>query len=190
VLDYFARNGALLPMVAATGKHSFYDAIWLLTVFRVGAFLLAAVPATLLVFTGLTEDQPIPSFFGEDRLFPYAWMVAIGLSFALATLIASIADLKHRHHFLSFLYLYLPIAVCAISAVGWGLTFLVDSPAFGYVRNIAAALPIVGMAPVLVSPLFQPSIWVLVAHALLTLGLIWLFLKRNAHWFAAHLEEL
>ncbi len=190
VLDYFARNGALLPMVAATGKHSFYSAIWILTLLRVGAFLLAAIPATIIVFAQMLEDQPTTSFFEGERIFPYLWIIVIALSFALATLIASIADLKQRHSFLSFFYLYAPMLLCFSGALIWGVTFLVDSEFVGYFRNITAALPVIGMAPMIISPLFQPSLWVLVVHALLTTVLILLFLKRNARWFAAHLEEL
>ncbi len=44
VLDYFVGSGALLPLVAATGRNSFYGAIWILTLLRVLAFLSVGIP--------------------------------------------------------------------------------------------------------------------------------------------------
>jgi hypothetical protein len=190
VLDYFARNGALLPMVAATGKQSFYSALWILTILRVGAFLVAAIPATLIVFSDMLEDETNNTFFGDEWFFPYLWIVAIGLSFALTTLIASISDLKQRHTLMSFFYLYAPMLICGVGTIAWGASFLADSELFGTLRNAATALPILGITPIILSPLFQPSLWVIVTHAILTFVLIYIFLKRNARWFAAHLEEL
>jgi hypothetical protein len=190
VLDYFARNGALLPMVAATGKHSFYSAIWILTIARVGAFLLAAVPATVLVFQEILEKDELKATFTGSASFFTLWMAAIATSFALSTLIASIADLKHRHHLFNFLYMYAPMLLCGLGTLGWAATFFFDSKAMGWIRSFTAAIPVIGMTPVMLSPLFQPSYWVLLVHILLTFLFLMTFLRTNARWFAAHLEEL
>ena len=57
-------------------------------------------------------------------------------------------------------------------------------------RNIATGLPVIGMTPVLVAPIFKPPYALLLAHIVLALGTTWWILKQNARWFAAHLEEL
>lgn len=190
VLDYFARSGALLPMVAATGKGSFYGALWILTIMRVGAFLLAAIPVTWFGLFDLLDERDLRLLRGENASELILWCAAIGASFALATLIASISDLKHRHALLSFAWRYIPLVLCLAGGGVWAITFLLESESSLAVRQITTMLPLVGTAPVLVAPVFRPDFNVLAVHTLLTAGLITLALKRNARWFAAHLEDL
>jgi len=190
VLDYFARSGALLPMVAATGKGVFYAALWILTFFRVGAFLFAAVPLTIYGFAEILRKDQVTSVFGSDYVALLLWIIAIVTSLGLATLISSISELKQRHQFLSFVYRYLPIAVCAIGMLLWSASFIGDSENSGLFRSVMTALPILGMGPVLIAPIFKPNFDVLAVHTVLT-SLVFLFaLKHNARWFAAHLEDL
>jgi hypothetical protein len=190
VLDYFSRNGALLPMVAATGKKDFYAAIWYLTLFRVGAFLAAAVPLTILTFIDLDKKGRLGDLFSGGEFSFLVWIVALIASMALATMVASIADLKHRHQFLSFTYKYIPLIVCVLGALVWAFTFLVDGAGASMIRNVAASLPIVGVAPILIAPIFKPQMLVLIIHSVLTLGLFVVLVRHNSQWFAAHLEDL
>jgi len=190
VLDYFARNGALLPMVAATGKGVFYAAIWILTLTRVAAFVCAAVPITFFGLTGLLSDRQLDQMIKINSPEFVLWVLALLASLSLATLIASIADLKHRHQFFSIGYRYVPLFFCLAGGFVWTGSFLFDGPFFGYFRALLSALPIVGAASILVAPVMQPQLSVLVVHLLLTSVLLVVALKRNARWFAAHLEEL
>jgi len=190
VLDYFVRNGALLPMVAASGKNNFYSAIWILTLLRVAAFLSAAGPLTYYGFISIINKQKLQNFLGNDPLEFVLWALAIGASLSLATLVASIADLKHRRHIMTVVYRYIPLLVCFLGAILWLATLLFDQRIFGWLRSLIAALPVMGIAPVLVAPVFKPQLEVLVTHTLLTAGIMAVMLKQNARWFAAHLEEL
>lgn len=190
VLDYFARSGALQPMVASIGKSSFYSAIWMLTLVRVGAFLLAAVPIMYFSFQDLLRTNKVGISFGDDPANLLLWMLAIGAGFALATIIASIADLKHRHHFLSILYRYVPLLVSGCGIFIWLLTFLFESNTVAVVRNLLSAVPILGLGPVIIAPLCHLSSSVLLMHGLLTITILMITLRSNARWFAAHLEDL
>ncbi len=190
VLDYFAKNGALLPMVAATGKRSFYGALWVLTILRVSAFLAAAVPLTLYgIHELLDSSEDIPVLFPE-RAELVLWLIALTSSFALAALIASLADLRHRHELLSVLYRYVPLGFCMLGTALWTATFIFDGPLFGTIRSGITALPILGMGPILVAPALKPELSVLVVHGVLTLILLGFAVRANTRWFAAHLDEL
>ncbi len=190
VLDYFARSGALLPMVAATGKGVFYAAIWILTFFRVGGFLFAAVPMTVMGFGEILRKDQIVTVFGKDHLALFLWIVAVISSLGLATLISSISELKQRHQFLSFVYRYLPLTVCALGMLLWSFSFISDGYYTGLIRNVMTAMPILGVGPVLIAPVFKPNFDVLAIHTVLTALLFLFALRHNARWFAAHLEDL
>lgn len=190
VLDYFARSGALLPMVAATGKGSFYSAIWILTGLRVGAFMVAAIPIAFTGIQALTPEDTKMLFFGGSPWKVLLWLTTLVSGLALATLVGSIAELKQRHQFLSFAYRYIPLILSGIGTVMWVFTFLIESGASVFTRNLVAATPIIGLAPILIGPLFRPSFDTLVIHLLLTVLLFLLAARHNARWFAAHLEDL
>jgi hypothetical protein len=190
VLDYFVRNGALLPMVAACSKSSFYSAIWVITLTRVVLFLLGSVPVTFYTFINLLEDET-KGLFGDLNWLDFAlWIITIASSMSLATLIASIADLKHRHSIVSFVYRYIPISIAILGAAIWSASFVFDGVAAGYLRSMIAAFPIFGMTPVLVAPVFAPIPEIMALHTLATLAILAVALKHNTRWFAAHLEEL
>ena len=50
--------------------------------------------------------------------------------------------------------------------------------------------PVLGIAPILIAPIFKPMVDVLTVHSILTILVCLYVLRANAHWFAAHLEEL
>lgn len=188
VLDYFSHSGALLPMVAATGHGTFYGAIWVLTLGRVAAFFGAALPMTYFGFIRILEKDDLSPIFFDARL--VVWIVALTSSLALATLIASIAELKHRHSLLSFAYKYIPIIVCFLGGIIWASTFLLESSGSILLRSTMTALPLLGTASILLGPVFRPSTVTLAIHLCLSLGLLTLALRYNSRWFAAHLEEI
>lgn len=189
VLDYFARSGALLPLVAATGNGAFYGAIWILTFTRVAAFLLASVPMTIAFFTEFL-DVSKDEFFGRGPVVVGFWILSLIVGLCLATLIASIADLKHRHGILSFIYRYIPLIICFLGAALWCVTFIADGSVASTIRNVIASLPFVGLTPMLLVPVLEPNPYVLTAQIILSFGTLVFVLKHNARWFAAHLEEL
>lgn len=189
VLDYFSHNDVLLPLAAACGKQTFYSAIWFLTLFRVGCFLGASIP---LMYFGL--DDIFSDSMNVDVSLSWArgvaWLVALISALGLATVIASIAELKHRHSLLSISYRFLPLLGAFVGAMAWGASFIMPLHACGVFRLIVSSVPIVGIAPILVAPVTGLPYLPMMTHAVLaTIGLTWL-LKRNARWFAAHLEEV
>jgi len=190
VLDYFASSGALLPLVAASGKRTFYSAIWILTLFRVFIFLAGSLPISYFAIKDFTQGDPTQLFFHGELSWSLLWLFTLAMSLALATIIASIADLKHRHTLLSIGYRYVPLVVSLGGGLVWGLSFLVDHQYSEAIRKILASLPLAGMAPMLLAPLFTPQEEVLVINTLLTSVLLALALRSNTRWFAAHLEEL
>ncbi len=189
VLDYFSHNDVLLPLAAACGKQTFYSAIWILTLLRVGCFLGASIP---LMYFGLHDifSTSVGVDLSISLVHGAAWLVALVSALGLATVIASIAELKHRHSLLSIAYRFLPLLGAFVGAIAWGASFIIPLHACGIFRLIVSALPIVGIAPILVAPVTGLPYLPMMTHALLAIiGLTWL-LKRNARWFAAHLEEV
>lgn len=191
VLDYFSRNGALLPMVAAVGHREFYSAIWILTMLRVGAFLLAAIPVTVIGLSSIMNDRNgTPALFAGDRLGAMIWLLALSVSLGVASMIASIADLKQRHHFLSFLYRYVPLTACFAGAVIWAASFLFEGAVSAALRVTITALPIVGLTPTLIAPMVNPATILLLTHMICSLSLLLFLARLNARWFAAHVDAL
>lgn len=189
VLDYFSRNDVLLPLAAACGKGKFYAALWILTLARVACFLCASVP---LVFFGLRDVGGTDIFNGLEIGFADAlvWLVSLSSTFALATIIASISELKHRHNLVSLLYKFVPITLAGLGALVWFLTFILPGEFMATVRVGLAAIPIVGISPILLGPVIKLPQAVMMLHAALAIFLVWRALKGNARWFAAHLEEV
>lgn len=190
VLDYFSKSGALLPMVAATGKTPFYLAMWGITLLRVGLFLLASIPLFFIMLGTASGEDGIRSVFGANLAHSLLWLLALLSSMGLATLVASISDLKGRHQFWSFLYRIIPLFISALGIFLWGLSFLSISPSAGIFRNLLLAIPVIGIGPIIIAPVVQPEFYILLIHSFLSSLLIWILLRKNARWFAAHLEEL
>jgi hypothetical protein len=189
VLDYFARNDVLLPLVAATGKRPFYTAIWLLTAMRVACFLAASLP---ILYFGLKDigGEDVFMEIGANKAATLLWLVALSSAVALSTIIGSIADLKHRQAFVNVLYRYIPVAVAMSGGVLWVATFLVPSVAAGTMRLSLTAVPVVGLVPLFIAPITRVGMVVLLIHAVCSGALVIMILRSNARWFAAHLEEV
>jgi len=190
VLDYFVQNGALLPMVSAIGKRPFYSALWLLTMLRVGCFLIAAVPISYISFRNMLSEEARHLFFHGSATIALLWLLATVASLTLAVLIASISDLKHRHDVMGFVYRYVPLVLSFLGFALWAFTFLLEGPAAYAPRALIASLPVVGITPVLLGPIFEPSSWIFLLHTFLSAILIILVIRHNAEWFSAHLEEM
>jgi hypothetical protein len=189
VLDYFSQNNVLLPLVAACGKGRFYSALWMLTLLRVGCFLCASIP---MVFFGL-KDIAGPDIFRSlevSTLQILSWLFVLVSTFGLATVIASIAELKHRHSVLSFSYKVMPILIAILGAVLWGATFIFPTDAMATLRMWLAAIPIIGMTPIFLAPIIKLPVLPLLIHGVCSVVLLKWALAHNARWFAAHLEEV
>ena len=189
VLDYFARNDALLPLVASCGKNTFYASLWIITLFRVAFFLLMVTPPTILVYAQTVSDETMSVFIGDKAEF-ILWLLAILASLSSLTIIASIAELKHRHSWVSFMYRYVPIMLCLVGTVVWAVTLVVPGEYVTLLRNGITAIPIFGISPLLLSPLISVNTTLLTAHSALASILVVIVLRLNSRWFAAHLEEI
>ena len=189
ILEYFVRSGALLPMVAACGKRTFYGSLWMLTILRVFVFLAAAVPISIFTLLEMNQGDNLP-FVHDAPITAVFWLVAICSGLSLATVVGSIADLKQRHAILGFTYRYLPLLAAVFGSLIWCLTFLSPAEITGTVRSLIAATPILGIMPLLTVPLFTPPTWVVITHAFGAAVLTLILLRKNSAWFAAHLEEL
>ena len=189
VLDYFSSNGALLPLVAACGKNSFYTALWIITILRVGLFLIASLPATILVYSKAVPEETLNVFIRSTPDF-ILWLFALISSLCCLALVSSIAELKQRHSLLSLLYRYIPLLLCLIGSVVWFYGMFSSSPYSKSVQTLIGCLPIIGISPVLTSPLFNLNSTVVAIHSLLAAGLAIVLLRINSKWFAAHLEEI
>jgi hypothetical protein len=189
VLDYFARNDVLLPLVAATGKRPFYTAIWLLTALRVACFLAASLP---ILYFGLKDigGEDVFKEIGTHKIATLLWLGALSSAVALSTIIGSIADLKHRQAFVNVIYRYIPIAVAMGGGLLWIATFLVPSATAGTLRLSLTAVPVVGLVPLFIAPITRVGVVVLMIHAVCSAALVVFILRSNARWFAAHLEEV
>lgn len=190
VLDYFSKSGALLPMVAATGKTNFYLALWGITGLRVVVFLIASVPLMFYVLNNISEDQTMLGIFKQSWANFIFWLFALLASMTLATLIASISDLKGRHGVLNFIYKVVPLLVAGAGSIIWVASFLFNSAEAAQLRMILTAVPVAGMGPMILAPVVPPKFAVILIHSILSCMLIVLLMIKNARWFAAHLEEI
>jgi hypothetical protein len=189
VLDYFSHNNVLLPLVAACGKGRFYTALWMLTLLRVGCFLVASIP---MVFFGL-KDIAGPDVFRNLEITMWQlliWLLALIATLGLATVVASIAELKHRHSLLSIAYKFIPILIALVGAAVWGGSFVFPTDAMATFRLWLSAVPIVGMTPIFLAPIIKLPLLPLLIHAACSVVLLKWALVYNARWFAAHLEEV
>jgi hypothetical protein len=190
VLDYFSHSGALLPLVAACGARCFYSSVWLLTVLRVVAFLGAAVPIGIITFGSLISEKDEIFFFPNSTLTMTFWLISLVSCLALTTLIASIAELKAHHSLTSFKYKILPMLLCMIGGILWGLTFVFETGYSQYIRSFLTVLPVLGLAPIIMAPIFSPPLVSLIVHVALTTALFLFSLEKNSEWFAAHLDDI
>jgi len=189
VLDYFSQNNVLLPLVAATGKRAFYSALWMLTSARVGCFLAASIPLVYLGLENMSEDGLVPVILERWQILS-AWFFAVVPAVGLSTVISSIADLKHRHSAVSFMYRYIPLILALAGGIAWSATFIFPYDWAGHIRTFITAIPVIGLAPLFIAPVTEPLILALLVHGALSLGTLLVLVRLNMRWFAAHLEEV
>ncbi len=189
VLDYFAENNALLPLVASCGKNTFYLSLWIITLLRVIFFLLASIPITISLFSHIVPPDILQHFIGKPLQF-ILWLFGIVSSLSSCVIIASIAELKHRHVMISFLYKYIPILLCIFGSLIWFVAIFEGGETMILIQETIAMIPIIGLSPIILGPLIQIGNNTIVVHALLSSIVAIFALRANARWFAAHLEEL
>jgi hypothetical protein len=189
VLDYFTDSSVLLPLVAASGRSSFYASVWILTLLRVLAFLVASIPIVWFLLRQTLRNEVSELFYYSEPLMFIFWLTSIIISLSLAVLIGSIADLKHRHSVSSFIYRFVPFGLALIGGITWGLTFLSSDSTGFTTRTVMTLLPIVGTIPLLLAPIMPPSNYIVLINATLTLICLILISRFNTRWFVAHLDE-
>lgn len=189
VLQYFARNDALLPLVAACGKAEFYNSLWVITLLRVGFFLLAALPATCVIYVHSIPEDTLHEFMGSAIHF-LLWISAIVSSLGAMTIIASIAELKHRHSMVSFLYKYVPILCFGGGTLTWVFTLFFSGEAAQSIQYLVSSLPLFGLSPIVLAPVFKLDPTLMALHTVIASLLVVILLRMNARWFASHLEDI
>jgi len=189
ILDYFSYNGALLPLVAACGKSTFYNSLWIITILRVALFLIASLPTTILFYSYAVPEETLNVFFKNAPDF-ILWLSALTSSLCSLALIASIAELKKRYSITSLTYRYLPLVLCLFGTIVWAMSMFSSAQAAKSIQAIISCIPIVGISPIITSPLFNTNSTLVAAHSLLATCLVILLLRTNSKWFAAHLEEI
>ncbi len=189
VLEYFSQNGVLLPLVAATGKRPFYGAVWLLTLLRVSCFLLGSVPMLLAGMEAISGEDVFQILRPQAPMLAI-WALSLVATLGFLTTVASMADLRHRDTIFAFLYRYLPFTVAVAGAAVWVFSFIFVADWSASFRLIIGGTPMVGLLPLLMAPVLQLPNWVVAVHGGAAAVALFLLLRRNSTWFAAHLEEV
>ncbi len=189
VLQYFSKNDALLPLVAACGKSNFYSAIWIITLLRVSCFLFASVPSTYLIYVREIPKETLNRLTGDSSNF-LLWLAGIISSLGVMTVIASIAELKHRHSYVSFLYKYVPLFCTILGTLIWTTTLFFDGPLSNSIQFAVSSLPLIGISPLVLAPVIHCNQTALLLHTIFASIIAVSVFRLNAKWFAAHLEEI
>lgn len=190
VLDYFARNGALLPLVAAHGKSSFYSALWFITLLRVSLFLGTAIPTTVYIFYDSFNNPDLETSISISPSEICLWILGLLVSLSFLTILGSISELKHRRPLIGFAFRYIPLVFCLVGGLVSLSCLAFSSPILSWVSLTLAALPITGILPLIMSPILNFSHAVLAWHIILSFAALLIVCRLNSQWFAAHLEEL
>lgn len=162
-------------------------ALWWITIMRVSAFLFTVLPATVLVYAKFVPKETIQQLVGNPWEF-CLWVLTVAISLTAITLIASIAELRHRTSIISFLYKYIPFGIWIFGSVLWVVFIFVEGTT-AY-QNLIASIPVFGLSAIILSPIVHANQNVVIAHALFSSVLAVATIKLNTRWFAAHLEEL
>ncbi len=189
VFRCFAENNALLPLVAVCGKWEFYLSIWIIALLRVALFLGIAIPIAYVAYTAAVTDETRNLFLPEKGAL-LSWLFATASSLALVTVIASLSELFRRHSMISFLYSYVPMVLILVSTGLWFYSLFSGDNSLSALQNGLTFLPIVGLSPVILTPILPQSTFSLICHGATACALVLILLKHHAIWFAAHLEEL
>ena len=190
VLDYFAQNGALLPLVAANGKKSFYSAIWLITMSRVLLFLGTSVPITCIFIADMMKTEGVGTSLELSLPQFLIWLLGLIISLAVLTLLGSIAELKHRRPMHYLVFKYVPLLISILGGSIWVISLAFPGEMLSYARSMIAVIPISGLFPLILSPLFLFNENIIAWHIIIATLIIVILMYTNARWFAAHLEEL
>lgn len=189
VLDYFVKNDALLPLVAACGKDTVYRALWILTLARVTLFLLTSLVPVCLIFDAAGKFGDV-SFFAADRQHMFLWLVSVVAGLSTIAIFVSIADLKQRHPWHGIAFRVGPLALWFGGSVLWLVSWFYTGTLPEALQSLIESLPVVGLSSIVLAPLVLTSQATLFAHAAFSLMVtVWL-LRKNTNWFGAHLEEL
>lgn len=189
VLDYFAKNDVLLPLIASCGKRIVYHSLWVLTLARVIVFVVGAIVPLAIVMAALqkTTSQLLVSV-SFLSLFCWGLTVLVGLS-ALGTMV-SIGELKQRYPLASLIHKVFPFFLWVMGSILWFIAILEGGREWEIIAAIITSLPIAGLTPILIAPMGSFSPGMLAAHAVLACILTWFALRYNARWFGAHVEEV
>ena len=190
VLDYFSKSGALLPLVSACSKQSFYGAIWIITLIRVLLFIASTAPLSIIILYRLIKNDMLITSIDFNSPTFILWIICLLASLATITLIGSIAELKHRQGWTSMFYKIAPVFCALLGAGFWISSLFSNIDALITTRHIIEATPGFGLLPIIAAPICGISSGQIVLHTVLCSALITIVLLINARWFAAHLEEL
>ncbi|MCC6955138.1 MAG: hypothetical protein IT290_13555, partial [Deltaproteobacteria bacterium] len=189
VLDYFIKNEALLPLVAACGKETMYRALWILSLTRVTLFLLSAVLPMYLIFA-FAGELSANELFNIERSYFLLWMGCLIFGLSGVTILVSVADLKQRYATNSLLYRAGPFTAWGIGSLVWLATLFFAGELSSIVQAGVTAIPILGLSAVILAPIIPVKPALLGAHTLFSILLTLIVMSRNTNWFAAHLEEM
>ena len=118
------------------------------------------------------------------------WISAIISSLGAMSIIASIAELKHRHSLVSFLYKYIPVLCFAAGTMTWVFTLFSAAHSATFLQYFVSSLPLFGLSPIVLAPVFKVDPTVMALHTVVASFLVVILLRLNSRWFAAHLEEI
>jgi len=189
VLDYFAKNDVLLPLIASCGKRTVYHSLWVLTLVRVIAFLLTALVPLLFVMSALRDVSSKPLIAASAPAL-LLWGVTVFLGLSAMGTIVSIGELKQRYPFASLMHKVLPFVAWLGGSVLWFVAILEGGSSWQTIAKTVELLPVIGLTPVLIAPMGALSVGMLACHSVIACLLAWHALRYNAQWFGAHVEEV
>ena len=96
----------------------------------------------------------------------------------------------YKRQYLGFMYQYLPLILCLTGLFLWGVAIFSPTPYSFEFSRIVLATPILGLGPLLISPIVTPDIYIIMIHLFLSLIFIIRLRDLNSDWFASHLGQL
>lgn len=188
VINYFARNDALQPLIVSLGLKEFYGSIWILTLARVavfgGFYLVAMYQARWVMgFSAFYE-----TVFRGDILFLVGWLFVLFLQFTTIAMLVSLAEIS-RDTRATISLVYFPLLTILIGLFVWLGTLTVDSLQLAALREFLLAMPLVSLMPHFLTPIFPCETWVLVMNIFASLIFLLVITRRNTMVFgySAHL---
>lgn len=188
VINYFARNDALQPLIASLGLREFYGAIWILTLVRVAVFAGFYLVAMYQARPVMGFDLLFETVFRSDFLFLLGWLFVLFLQFAIIAMLVSLAEISRDARATIFL-VYSPLLTILIGLfVGLG-TLTVDSLQLSALREFLLAMPLVSLMPHFLTPIVPCETYVLVMNIFASVIFLLVITRRNTMVFgySAHL---